>query len=281
VKRAMQLKARMKRVAREQGISAQLALQNHLLERLLERISLSEYRGNFVLKGGLLISAMTGIGTRTTMDMDGTVLRMPVTAAAVRRMFRDICAVRIDDGVSFAVKGLEEIREGDAYGGLRLSLEASSPPMAVPLKVDLTTGDKITPREMPFDFPIWPGTRFIRVLAYNLETILAEKLETILARGDLNTRMRDFYDVHLLRRLHGRKIDWEILRQALPATARRRGTLPLLAKQGEIMPVIEASPIMAGRWKTYRRDFDYAKEIEFADVCRAIRTILNRILSAR
>lgn len=281
MKQAMQLKARMKKVAREKGVSAQLALQNHMLERLLERISLSEYRRNFVLKGGLLISALAGLDTRTTMDMDGTLRRMPVTAAGVRRMFREICAVRIDDGVSFAVKGLEEIRQGDEYGGLRLSLEARCPPMAVPLKVDLTTGDKITPREMPFDFPVRPGPRFIRVLAYNVETILAEKLETILARGDLNTRMRDFYDIHLLRRLHGRKIDGEVLQKALPATARRRGTLPLLAKHGEIMRTIEASAVMAGRWKTYRRDFDYAKEIEFAEVCRAIRTILIHILSTR
>lgn len=276
----MQLKARMKMVARKKGISAQLALQNHMLERLLERISLSNYRRNFVLKGGLLISALAGLDTRTTMDMDGTIRRMPVTAAGVRRMFRDICAVRIDDGVSFAVKGLEEIRQGDEYGGLRLSLEAKCPPMAVPLKVDLTTGDKITPREMPFDYPVRPGSRAIRVLAYNLETILAEKLETILARGDLNTRMRDFYDVHLLRRLYAWKIDWEVLRKALPATARRRGTFQLLKQHKEIMRAIEASAVMAGRWKTYRRDFDYAKDIEFAEVCRAISATFVGILMA-
>ncbi|HRT05751.1 MAG TPA: nucleotidyl transferase AbiEii/AbiGii toxin family protein [Kiritimatiellia bacterium] len=281
MKRAMQLKARMKQVAREKGISAQLALQNYMLERLLERISLSAYRRNFVLKGGLLISAMAGLAARTTMDMDGTIRRVPATPESLVRMFRKICAVPVEDGVSFVVKRAEEIRESDEYSGVRLALEAKCPPMAVPLKVDVTAGDKITPREIAYDYPLRVDGRTIRILAYNVETILAEKLETILSRGDLNTRMRDFYDVHLLQSLLNRKIEREVLGKALTATMRRRGTLPLLKQHEEIMRTIAASPAMAAHWQNYRRDYSYARGMEFAEACRAIAWLLRRIVPAK
>lgn len=281
MKRAMQLKARMKQVAQEKGISAQLALQNYVLERLLERISCSDYRKNFVLKGGLLISSMAGLHARTTMDMDGTIRRMPATPERVAQMFREICTVPIEDGISFVVKATEEIRESDEYSGVRLSLEAKCPPMAVPLKVDVTTGDRITPREIVYDYPLRLEKRSIRVMAYNIETLLAEKLETILSRGDVNTRMRDFYDVHLLRKMQGRKIDWDLLQKAVKATAKRRDTFSLLETYGNIMHDIATSETMAKRWVVYRRDFDYAQHLEFEDICRSVRGVLNKICSAR
>lgn len=281
MKRAMQLKARMKQVAREKGISAQLALQNYMLERLLERISLSEYRRKFVLKGGLLISSMAGLAARTTMDMDGTIRRVPATPESLVRMFRKICAVPVEDGVSFVVKRAEEIRESDEYSGVRLALEAKCPPMAVPLKVDVTTGDKITPREIAYDYPLRVDGRSIRILAYNVETILAEKLETILSRGDLNTRMRDFYDVCLLRSLPRRKIDGEVLGKALAATMRRRGTLSLLKRHEEIMRTVAASPAMAAHWQNYRRIYSYARGLEFAEACRAIVWLLQKSSPAK
>ena len=199
MKNAMQLKAYVKNLAKEKKISAQIVLQNYMLERLLERISVSEYRDNFILKGGFLLAAMVGLDTRATMDMDATIKGLSVTKEKISQMFIDICKIHIDDDISFEFSGIDDIREVDEYSGFRVSLSGNYTPMAVPLKIDITTGDKITPREMVYTFNLMFEERSINVLAYTLETILAEKLETIISRGDQNTRPRDFYDVYILK----------------------------------------------------------------------------------
>jgi predicted nucleotidyltransferase component of viral defense system len=174
-------------------------MQNYMLERLLERISLSFYKSNFILKGGFLIAAMVGLDTRATMDMDATLRGLPVNAETITKMFEEICRIPVNDDVTFSIKRTEEIRESANYAGLRVTLEAQYPPMAVPLKIDITTGDKITPREIVYEFKLLLEPRSIKVLAYNLETIIAEKLETVISRGDQNTRPRDYYDISGLR----------------------------------------------------------------------------------
>lgn len=201
MKNAMQLKAIIKNLAKEKHISAQLVMQNFMLERLLERISVSKYQQNFILKGGFLIAAMVGLDTRATMDMDATIKGLPVNEQTIREMFEEICKIKLDDDVRFSFRSIGEIREGDEYTGYRVSLFANYQPMAVPLKLDITTGDRITPKEIEYRFKLLLEDRSISVLAYNLETIMAEKLETVISRGDQNTRPRDYYDIYILAKL--------------------------------------------------------------------------------
>ena len=206
MKNAMQLKAIIKKMAKDKKISAQLVLQNYMLERLLERVSLSRFRDHFILKGGFLIAAMVGLDTRATMDMDATIKGYPVDEKTIRAMFEEICTIEIPDDITFTFRSIGEIREGDEYTGYRVALTADFPPMAVPLKLDITTGDKITPKEIEYSFKLLMEDRSISILAYNLETILAEKLETVVSRGDQNTRPRDYYDIYVLLKLRSQDI---------------------------------------------------------------------------
>lgn len=206
-KNSMQLKAFIKNEAAKKHVSAQLVMQNYMLERLLERISLSRYKNNFILKGGLLISAMVGLDTRTTMDVDTTLKGISLTHESISKVFKEICQVQADDDVNFEMVSLADIREGDDYPGIRVSMRAVYSPMSVPLTVDVTTGDVITPREAEFSFPLMFEDRSISIPAYNIETVLAEKLETILSRSTANTRVRDFYDIHILYSLRGDKLN--------------------------------------------------------------------------
>lgn len=200
MKEAMRLKAQIKAVPLQVRISANAVLQNYMMERLLERISLSSLREKIIIKGGLLIAAIVGIGSRTTMDMDTTFKDYPLTEPSIRMAMDEICRIAVNDGVSFTIKGIEIIRADDEYGGFRISLLAAYDSINVPLKVDITADDAITPGEIRYAFPTLFESRTIELWTYNVETVLAEKYETILRRGILNTRPRDFYDVYILSR---------------------------------------------------------------------------------
>lgn len=270
MKNVMQLKAIIKNLAKEKHISAQLVMQNFMLERLLERIFVSKYKQNFILKGGFLIAAMVGLDTRATMDMDATIKGLPVNEQTIREMFGEICRIELDDDVSFSFRSIGEIREGDEYMGYRVSLSANYPPMAVPLKLDITTGDRITPKEIEYRFKLLLEDRSISVLAYNLETIMAEKLETVISRGDQNTRPRDYYDIYILTKLQYSNISIERLKKALSATTEKRGSSIVVKDYRRIMNAVENSDIMQRQWNNYQKDFDYAADILFKDVCEAV-----------
>lgn len=276
-KNPMQLKAFIKQKAAEKNISAQLVMQNYMLERLLERISLSPYKHNFILKGGFLISAIVGLDTRATMDLDTTIKGFTLTHEAIRDIFTQICAVEVDDDVRFELSGVSDIREGDDYPGIRVALKANYPPISVPLTVDVTTGDIITPREIEYTFSLLFDDRTISILAYNLETVLAEKIETVLSRNIANTRPRDFYDIHILYLLRGAECDPATLRQALDGTAKKRGSLDVLQHATEIMKEIQESAQLRGLWDKYRREYDYAKDISFDDACATILKVMDSI----
>lgn len=266
----MQLKAIIKNLAREKHISAQLVMQNFMLERLLERISVSKYQQNFILKGGFLIAAMVGLDTRATMDMDATIKGLPVNEQTVREMFGEICKVELDDDVLFRFRSIGEIREGDEYTGYRVSLSANYPPMAVPLKLDITTGDRITPKEIEYRFKLLLEDRSISVLAYNLETIMAEKLETVISRGDQNTRPRDYYDIYILAKLQYSNINFDRLKDALSATTEKRGSSIVVKDYRRIVNAVKNSEVMQQQWNNYQKDFDYAIDILFEDVCDVV-----------
>lgn len=277
MKNAMRLKAIMKNIAKEKNISAQLVMQNFMLERLLERVSLSKYQQNFILKGGFLIAAMVGLDSRSTMDMDATIKGYPVNEQTIVDMFTDICNIDLTDDVDFTFKSISEIREGDDYNGFRVSLTANYPPMQIPLKLDITTGDEITPREIEYKFKLMLEERSISVMAYNLETVLAEKLETVISRGDLNTRPRDYYDVYILTKLQIENINLDELRLALQATTQKRGSSVIIKNYSPIIQVIKSSPIMQKQWENYRKDLEYASQITFDDVCNSVLEIIDRV----
>ncbi|MCM1159954.1 MAG: nucleotidyl transferase AbiEii/AbiGii toxin family protein [Roseburia sp.] len=278
MKNAMQLKAIIKKLAKEKHISAQLVMQNFMLERLLERISVSKYQQNFILKGGFLIAAMVGLDTRATMDMDATIKGLSVNEQTIREMFKEICKIELDDDVLFSFRSIAEIREGDEYTGYRISLSANYPPMAVPLKLDITTGDKITPKEIEYRFKLLLEYRNISVLAYNLETIMAEKLETVISRGDQNTRQRDYYDIYILAKLQCSNIKPSELRDALNATTEKCGSKTVIKDYRRIMDTVRSSEVMQKQWNNYQKDFEYATNIAFEDACDAVVKLLDEAL---
>ncbi|MDE5866345.1 MAG: nucleotidyl transferase AbiEii/AbiGii toxin family protein [Lachnospiraceae bacterium] len=278
MKNAMQLKAIIKNLAKEKHISAQLVMQNFMLERLLERISVSKYQQNLILKGGFLIAAMVGLDSRATMDMDATIKGLPVNEQTVREMFEEICKIELDDDVTFSFRSIGEIREGDMYTGYRVSLSANYPPMAVPLKLDITTGDKITPKEIEYQFKLLLEDRSISVLAYNLETIMAEKLETVITRGDQNTRPRDYYDIYILTKLQYSNIEPYALKAALNATTEKRGSIAVIKDYRKIMDTVRSSEIMQKQWNNYQKNFEYATHIAFVDVCDAVVQLMDLLI---
>ena len=278
-KNLTQLKAIIKNKAAEKHISAQLVMQNYMLERLLERISLSPHRNNFILKGGFLISAVVGLDTRTTMDMDTTIKGFTLTHETIRSIFTDICAIEVDDDVTFEITKIEDIRETDDYPGIRVGLHANYPPISVPLTVDVTTGDAITPKEIEYVFSLLFDDRTLSVLAYNLETVIAEKVETILSRSVANTRPRDYYDIHILYTLRGEQCDRHILREALERTTKKRDSTHILVDFPNILSVIRNSRELRTFWEKYQKNYDYAKDITFDDACQTIENILKWILS--
>ena len=275
MKNAMQLKAMVKNLSKEKKISAQLVLQNYMLERFLERVSLSIYRDHFIIKGGFLIASMVGLDSRATMDMDITIKSLPVNEESVKKMIEEIIVIPVDDDIKFSFNRIGEIRKGDEYTGYRVALTAYYPPMAVPLKLDITTGDKITPREIEYEYRLMLEDRSIRVLAYNLATILAEKLETIISRGDQNTRPRDYYDVYILTKLQQENIDPKVLKEAIAATAAKRGSSAVIGRYARIMDAVANSPDMRMQWNHYRKEFEYAENIEFDEACDAVVKIMD------
>lgn len=278
MKNAMQLKAIIRNLAKEKHISAQLVMQNFMLERLLERISVSKYQQNFILKGGFLIAAMVGLDTRATMDMDATIKGLPVNEQTVLTMFEEICKIELDDDVTFSFRSIGEIREGDVYAGYRVSLSANYPPMEVPLKLDITTGDKITPKEIRYQFKLLLEDRSISVLAYNLETIMAEKLETVISRGDQNTRSRDYYDIYILAKLQYSNIEPNALRSALKVTTEKRGSKAVIEEYRRIMETVRNSDVMHKQWNNYQKDFEYATGISFGNVCDVVVRLMDSLM---
>ena len=262
----MKFKAMIKKEAIKKNISAQLVMQNYMLERLLIRISISKYRNNLIIKGGFLISLIVGLDTRATMDLDATVIGFSLLRGSIYKLFNDLISIQINDGVSFELLNISDIREGDNYPGFRISLKANYNKISVPLSVDVTTGDAITPGEIEYTFSSMFDNYPIYVFGYNLETILAEKIETVLTRGVANTRPRDYYDIYVLYTFYGDKIDEKVLLESLKKTAKKRNSTNLLKNYHDIIIDIKSSEKLKGFWKKYQNNFDYAKSISFGRV---------------
>ena len=235
IKTSRQLKALVRNLTKGDSLQAQIIMRNYVMERFLERISLSKYRNNFILKGGMLVSAMVGLDTRSTMDIDTTIKNMPLSVENAREMIEEIIAVPIDDGMTFSIKSVGEIMDEAEYTGVRVNLEATLETMRTPLKVDISTGDIITPREVLYTFKLMFEERTISILAYNLETVLAEKMETVIARGVANTRLRDYYDLYILQNEYTHAISMEQFKAAFLATCKKRNSIQLIAEGNKIL----------------------------------------------
>ncbi len=273
IKTARQLKDLIRNLSREKSADAQLLMRNYMMERFLERISLSEYRDKFILKGGMLVAAMVGLDARSTMDLDATVKGANVNVEEIENLISAIVSVPIDDGVKFQLKSISEIMDEAEYPGIRVSMTTTFDGVVTPLKIDISTGDAITPREVRYSFKLMLEDRSIDIWAYNLETVLAEKLETIITRTTTNTRMRDFYDIYILDQLHGNTLNRQTLYDALLATAKKRGTERHLAEAVDVLNEVESSPVMQKLWESYRRKFSYAADLEWSIIMGAVRSL--------
>ena len=273
IKTARQLKDLIRNLSREKSADAQLLMRNYMMERFLERISLSEYRDKFILKGGMLVAAMVGLDARSTMDLDATVKGANVNVEDIENLISAIVSVPIDDGVKFQLKSISEIMDEAEYPGIRVSMTTTFDGVVTPLKIDISTGDAITPREVRYSFKLMLEDRSIDIWAYNLETVLAEKLETIITRTTTNTRMRDFYDIYILDQLHGNTLNRQTLYDALLATAKKRGTERHLAEAVDVLNEVESSPVMQKLWESYRRKFSYAADLEGNIIMGAVRSL--------
>ena len=269
-----QLKALIRNLSKKKSVQAEIILRNFMLERLLERISLSPFRDKFILKGGMLIAAMVGIDTRSTMDMDATIRGIPLSETALEEVMKAILTCPVDDGVKMTLKGFENIRDESEYPGIRVSIEAILDKTRQVMKVDITTGDRITPRAVEYSFKLLFENRSISILAYNIETVLAEKLETILSRSTANTRMRDYYDVYILTTLRAQDINWNLLPEAFKNTAEERGSYNHLMETGDdIMGEIEQSQVLAYLWRRYQQKNSYADDLTWAQVIASVKEL--------
>ncbi len=275
IKTARQLKDLIRNLSKKNSADAQILMRNYMMERFLERISTSDYKDSFILKGGMLVAAMVGLDARSTMDLDVTVKGVNVTIEDVEKIVTSIISVPLEDGVEFRIKSVSEIMDGAEYPGVRVSMEALFDGVRTPLKIDISTGDVIIPSEIRYSFKLMLEGRYIELYAYNLETVLAEKLETIVSRNVANTRMRDFYDIHILQQIHAGNVDAVVLRDALAATSKKRGTQELLNDALAILDDVEKDSAVKQLWRNYQNSFAYAEDIDWETVMHSVRSLFQ------
>ena len=266
-----QLKDLIRNLSKEVGIEAHVLIRKYMMERFLERVSSSKYNGSFILKGGMLVAAFVGVEARATMDIDTTIKGIPVTIVDMERTITEISNIDLDDNVKFRIKKVSEIMDEAEYSGIRFSMDAVLDGAVIPLKIDISTGDVITPREIAYSYKLMFEDRTIPIMTYPIETVLAEKLETVISRSITNTRMRDFYDIHIL--LKSQKINADILALALERTAKKRGNLNLLENAESVLKVVKSDEDMKRLWDIYQKKFKYAGEYTWDEVIHSVREL--------
>ena len=272
-----QIKGRIKSVAKQNNADARTLMRIYMMERFLERLAQSEYRDNFIIKGGILVTAMIGVAHRSTMDIDTSMKNLNLSAEDALRVVNQVKYIDLDDGVSFEVKDVSNIMDEMEYPGIRVTMNANVGRLITPLKIDISTGDVITPRAIEFNYDLLLEDRSISLWSYNLETILAEKLQTVLARGILNTRMRDFYDIRMLLDTYEDKVNKAVLKDAFAATCKKRGTDHLQEQAEEIIKILEADEQLQVLWRAYQKKYSYAAGNDYASVISGARKLMDWI----
>lgn len=272
--KAMSLKGKIKNYAKSNNIAAQVVLQNYMFERFLERLSLSDYREKFVVKGGMLIAAIVGLDTRSTMDLDTTLRNLPLTEEQISTAIGSVCDIHLDDDVVFKMQAIGPIRKDDVYGGYCVRIDAVYDTIVTPLSIDVSTGDVITPSPVKYDFGgIFDDDLKITLWGYNIETVIAEKVETILRRGVFTTRPRDYYDVYVL--VTTQEYDKNLFAEALDATAKHRGSTEKIKDIPSILEKISESHELKNLWSKYQKKFAYASDISYEMIMDVLKIILN------
>lgn len=270
---AMSLKGRINHYAKKNNIAAQVVLQNYMFERFLERLSKSEYQEKFVIKGGMLVAALVGLDTRSTMDLDATLRNLPLTQEQIAQAIQSICGIDLKDEVTFHVVSVAPIRKDDRYGGFRVRLDAVYDTIVTPLSIDISTGDVITPAAVSYEFRgVFDETVRIRLWGYNIETVMAEKVETILSRGVFSTRPRDYYDIYILGTTQ--TYDKALFLQALSATAEHRGSKAILSTLEDVLGNIFESSDLRQMWFKYQKKFPYAKGVTYEAIAEVLRGLI-------
>ena len=263
-----QLKDLIRNLSKEVGIEAHVLIRKYMMERFLERVSSSKYNGSFILKGGMLVAAFVGVEARATMDIDTTIKGIPVTIVDMERTITEISNIDLGDNVKFRIKKVLEIMDEAEYSGIRFGMDAVLDGAVIPLKIDISTGDEITPREIAYSYKLMFEDRTIPIMTYPIETVLAEKLETVISRSITNTRMRDFYDIHIL--LKSQNINADILALALERTAKKRGNFSLLENAESVLNIVKSDEDMKRLWNIYQKKFKYASEYTWDEVIHSV-----------
>lgn len=272
-----QLKALVRNKSNGDNAKATTLIRNFVMERFLERISLSKYRDKLILKGGMLIASMVGLDNRSTMDMDTTIRNYNLSTQDAIKMIEDIIAITLDDGIRFVVQKVDSIMDDAEYPGIRFKLDAMLDTMKTPLKIDISTDDVITPKEVDYEYKLMFEERSIPILAYNLETVLAEKMETVISRGSLNTRMRDYYDLMILFIIKSEEINYVDLENAFEATSRKRGSFDLLPDIGHILEQIKSDGGLMKQWEIYRKKYDYAADYTWEEIIMNSEQLFSKV----
>lgn len=272
-----QFLARIRKLAKERKITPQIMLQEIILDDLIDRISNSPYQNNLVLKGGFLLASLIGTDTRSTRDIDTSSVGLPVTEDKMKSVFREICDIELpDDIIKLSIVKIDEIREDDEYSGYRIHIRAQIYTTRVDVKIDISTGDVITERAMQYGHKMILEDRTIQIMAYTVETIIAEKLETIVSRADANTRLKDFYDLYLLNRQSKAEIKFNILKKAIQATSEKRETADQLGAYISVLTALKASPSLQRLWIAYQKSNEYARGIDFGITCDAAIDLIKK-----
>ncbi len=272
-----QVKGRIKNVAKENKADARTLMRIYMMERFLERVVSSEYKDNFIIKGGMLVTAMVGVALRSTMDIDTSIRNQNLSAEDARKIIDEIKDINLGDGVTFEVKEVSNIMDEMEYPGIRFAMNAVMGKLVTPMKIDISTGDVITPRAIEYQYKLLLDDRSISLWSYNLETILAEKLQTVLARGLLNTRMRDFYDIRTLLLIYNQDIDNDVLKRAFDATCKKRGTENLKEEAPKIMAAVSDDVQLHVLWTSYQKKYPYAAEISYEDAMESINLLWGKL----
>ena len=274
IKNAKSLMDRANNLAQRCDITTNEILQNYMFERVLERLSKSKYKNNFILKGGLLLSSIMGIDTRTTMDMDTCIKGINLDDTQLYEVLNEILSIDVNDNIKFYIKNSKPIREDDDYGGLKYNLLAQYENLRVNLSIDIATGDLITPKEIEYDYKMMFEDRSLQIMTYNIETIIAEKFQTVISRGILNSRMKDYYDLYYLTTY--KQYSKDILRQAIKNTFEKRNTN--IENVQKVISEIATSDFTENLWNEYRKKFKYAKNIEYEQIMEKIKLLAENCL---
>ncbi|TPF93769.1 hypothetical protein BG22_06635 [Bifidobacterium sp. UTBIF-78] len=270
----------IRRMAGRDASKAQALYCLFAMERFLERVSRSDKADRFVVKGGVLVQSKVGVDSRATLDIDSTICHMTLDEQSIKGFLNEVIAIPLDDGMSFEVKHLVPIRDEAEYPGLRAAMLASFSNLRIPFKIDFSTGEVMTPSAVLYDFPLLFGNRSIPIHAYNTETVLAEKIETILSRGIANTRMRDFYDIIVLPQIDSEQINYNLLMRAFERTNMARGNRAKFERWRETVLTIQFDSRMNSLWNAYRKRYDYARDYAFSDAIRALSALCEAMAAA-